>query len=149
VWKWGLSEWALDTEFKFAMGCLGTFLMGLSVEGIVFGRRKLKAAAKRSAQKERDAGLLAANALRGHGWLAVLVLVYGVQVCVWHALASDSHVLSMTCMQPRAERRAVSAVSQLPKRKSRSAQQTLLQLLALRYRGYAQLSAPVALVTFT
>ena len=81
-----ISEWALDTRAKFAMGCVGTFLMGLSVEGIVFGRRKLKAAAKRSAQRERDAGLAVSNALRGPGWLAVMVLVYGVQVWCLFAL---------------------------------------------------------------
>mmetsp|Transcript_23883 Transcript_23883/g.32833 ORF Transcript_23883/g.32833 Transcript_23883/m.32833 type:complete len:652 (+) Transcript_23883:108-2063(+) len=33
--------WELDTTFKFTLGCVGTFFMGICVEGIVAGRRLL------------------------------------------------------------------------------------------------------------
>jgi hypothetical protein len=69
-------EWELNSKAKFALGCLGTFFLGVLVEGIVAGRRHIRAwNSRRPLTKAQGVGLRVG-----------MVGVYAVQVTLGYML---------------------------------------------------------------
>jgi len=69
-------SWVLDSEVKFVVGCLGTVLLGITVEGLVFVRREVL----KSRQMREKLGAYAG------AYKLVSIIGYGIQVAAGYLL---------------------------------------------------------------